>query len=94
MKYNAANRKKWLKVHFCFELLQTHMLKIREMIPSNACPFCEKVRRVSFAWSHFKKVDSNESKVTFHTQQNNLRATIFIFPLIITKMRPSSFKII
>ena len=29
-----------------------------------------------------------------YTPQNNLRATSFIFPLIITKMRPSSFKII
>ena len=29
-----------------------------------------------------------------YTQQNNLRATSFIFPLIITIMRPSSFKII
>ena len=29
-----------------------------------------------------------------YTPQNNLWATIFIFPLIITKMRPSSFKII
>ena len=29
-----------------------------------------------------------------YTQQNNLRATSFIFPLIITKMRPSSFEII
>ena len=29
-----------------------------------------------------------------YTPQNNLRATSFIFPLIITKMRASSFKII
>ena len=29
-----------------------------------------------------------------YTQQNNIRATSFIFPLIITKVRPSSFKII
>ena len=29
-----------------------------------------------------------------YTPQNNLRATSFIFPLIITKMQPSSFKII
>ena len=34
----------------------------------------------------------NSSKT--YTPQNNLRATSFIFPLIITKMRPSSFKII
>ena len=31
---------------------------------------------------------------SIYTPQNNLRATSFIFPLIITKMRPSSFKII
>ena len=35
------------------------------------------------------------STTTFiYTPQNNLRATSFIFPLIITKMRPLSFKII
>ena len=32
--------------------------------------------------------------IIVYTQQNNLRATSFIFPLIITKMRPSSSKII
>ena len=30
----------------------------------------------------------------FYTPQNNLRATSFIFPLIITNMQPSDFKII
>ena len=32
--------------------------------------------------------------IYIYTPQNNLRTTSFIFPLIITKMRPSSFKII
>ena len=34
------------------------------------------------------------SHTVIYIQQNNLRATSFIFPVIITKMRPSNFKII
>ena len=39
-------------------------------------------------------LENNNKKRTIYSPQNNLRATSFIFPLIITKMRPSSFKII
>ena len=39
-------------------------------------------------------VSNDYEKHKKYTHRNNLRATSFIFPLIITKMRPSSFKII
>ena len=41
----------------------------------------------------FQSADEQDTLVFKYTPQNNLRATSFIFPLIITKMRSSSFKI-
>ena len=45
-------------------------------------------------WTTWSLCVFQATQVTQYTPQNNLRATSFIFPFIITKMRPASFKII
>ena len=51
--------------------------------------------RIDLYWEKLKKSSLKPWGPAFmYTPQNNLMATSFIFPLIITKMRPSSFKII
>ena len=45
-------------------------------------------------WKFKDSLCKRNRYVEYYTPQNNLRATSFIFPLISTKMRPSSFKII